>query len=832
MFIGPVFTREVTIAPRREWTYILRSVYVGLLLLLIVTAWLVISGMQIITDPGDFARFGTMLFQFLAPVQLVLAIFFAATLAASAVGQEKERGTLTLLLTTRMTNRELVLGKLLASLLNIITMLAVSIPVFMAVAMLGGVSYYQIVRVLLVTLFAMLLCGSLGSCVALWRDKTFQAIATTILLMVLWIGLWEGIPALRPFAAIFSPWSAILAASRPAIDLSSGLFGPIQSFLLVCGLLVIGINAVAIALVRVWNPSREARTTTVEVDTWHKKEQTLEESLTFDSVSWENEVGCRPPGGNVGDSRPEPGDGLAIPSAEYRTQPPSGRLPTFTETQKPTRLPLKYFILPLCLSVLAPLVLLFLIVWLPIGVFIARIDPDSYQRIVGEVPVPELWWWLVNIVDGIVHTIGFVGMLYRRKWALWLTAILAIVFVVWSGYEISTWNDPIALLREYHEDALEWCGNLMYYPLLAASCFFALWQCSRYEKKVGSRQEHSPPMEGWRFAQQNDGEVLDVNTTTPPLRGTPPKEGNCSAEYRTQPPGGRLPTTRIRHAWNNPIIWREIMTRAYGRRIWIIQFGFLAFFAMCFWSLHTLLSEYMVITAAQLAGPLVPLFLLSLVLVNAQAITSQTSEKDGGTFDLILASDITPKEYVFGKLGGVFYNMKWIVLFPLALCGYLYWYEALTGTGFFFLTISLIVLYAFVAMVGVYIGMQYENTRAATATSLGLIFFLFVGIAACIWIMVAFSGSFETQLVPFSAFMIGGGIGLYLTLGARNPSSAIATASFSLPIAVFYIITSMLLGKYLLVFVALCGAFGFTTAAMLIPSVAEFDVATGRTTAD
>jgi hypothetical protein len=274
------------------------------------------------------------------------------------------------------------------------------------------------------------------------------------------------------------------------------------------------------------------------------------------------------------------------------------------------------------------------------------------------------------------------------------------------------------------------------------------------------------------------------------------------------------------------------MTRAYGRRIWIIQFGFLAFFVMCAWTLHTTVTENMVITAAQLAGPLVPLFLLSLVLVNAQAITSQTSEKDGGTFDLILASDITPKEYVFGKLGGVFYNMKWIVLLPLALCGYLYWYEAVSGGGFFFLLISLIVLYAFVAMVGVYIGMQYDNTRAATATSLGTVFFLFVGIAACIWIMVAFSGSFETQLVPFAAFMIGGGIGLYVTLGARNPSAAIATASFSLPIAVFYIITSMLLGKYMLVFAVLCGAFGFTTAAMLIPSIAEFDVATGRTTAD
>ena len=38
MLINPVFTREVTIAPRREWTCVLRSVCVGLLLLFVVAA--------------------------------------------------------------------------------------------------------------------------------------------------------------------------------------------------------------------------------------------------------------------------------------------------------------------------------------------------------------------------------------------------------------------------------------------------------------------------------------------------------------------------------------------------------------------------------------------------------------------------------------------------------------------------------------------------------------------------------------------------------------------------------------------------------------------------
>lgn len=576
MFIGPVFVREVAVAPRKDITYILRSVYVGILLLLTVTAWLVINGTQLIADPGDFARFGAMLFQFLAPVQLVLSLFFAATLTAGAVGQEKERKTLLLLLLTRMTNSELVLGKLLASLLNIFLMLAVSLPVFMTLAIFGGISYLQITRVMLVTLFSMLACGSLGSCIALRREKTFQAIATTILVLVLWIAVGESIGTgifgerYSHWAAAVSPWSAVLAASRPAAD-DTSLLGPIQNFLIVCGLWVVAINGWAIARVRVWNPSREAR-------------QEREETKT----------------------------------------------------------------------------------------------------------------------------------------------------------------------------------------------------------------------------EENEGRPQSVVRST----------------------------KKALHVWDNPVIWREIMTLAYGRRIWIIQFGFLAFFIMSAFALYNVINGNLAVSVAELSVPLIPLFLLSLMLVNTQAITSQTSEKDGGTFDLLLVSDITPKEYVLGKLGGIFYNTKWIVLLPMLLCTYLYWNQVLNGTSLFFLLTGLTVMYAFSAMTGVYIGMQYDNTRAATATSLGILFFLFVGIAACIWIMVAFSGSFETQLVPFSAFMVGGGVGLYVTLGARNPSSAIATASFSLPLAVFYIITSMLLGKYLLVFAVLTGAFGFTTAAMLIPAIAEFDVATGRVNND
>ena len=65
----------------------------------------------------------------------------------------------------------------------------------MLIALLGGVSYAQIGRAMAVTLAAVLVCGSLGSTLALWREKTFQALAMTVLALVLWLALGEIIAA-------------------------------------------------------------------------------------------------------------------------------------------------------------------------------------------------------------------------------------------------------------------------------------------------------------------------------------------------------------------------------------------------------------------------------------------------------------------------------------------------------------------------------------------------------------------------------------------------------------------------------------------------------------
>ena len=226
----------------------------------------------------------------LAALQLVVALFLARCCRA-AVGQEKDRKTLVLLLLTRLSNSELVLGKLSAALLQILLFIVVSIPILLLTAALGGVSYGQVTRVVVVTLFATIASGSLGSCVALWRDKTFQALSATILALTIWLGFWEAVGygllnktwfgvSTDVIASAASPWRAILLAAKPddfgaAASLWEGVLNaltPVWPFLAVSAAFTILVNMAAIMMVRVWNPSREIlKNTTIEQDTWRQE---------------------------------------------------------------------------------------------------------------------------------------------------------------------------------------------------------------------------------------------------------------------------------------------------------------------------------------------------------------------------------------------------------------------------------------------------------------------------------------------------------------------------------------------------------------------------------
>mgnify|MGYP007106201306 CR=1 FL=1 len=274
-----------------------------------------------------------------------------------------------------------------------------------------------------------------------------------------------------------------------------------------------------------------------------------------------------------------------------------------------------------------------------------------------------------------------------------------------------------------------------------------------------------------------------------------------------------------------------ICTRAYGKKVLVIRLVYWVVFAVCVWALVAsarAAAETGDSSHAAATQSITALLVVSLILLNAAAVTSLTTERDGGALDLLLVTDLSPKEIVFGKLIGAFYNAKEMVLLPVVVFACLWYVGRLSTEQFVFLLGGWAVMNAFAAMLGLHAGITYANSRTAIATSIGTLLFLFLGVATCMRIMLAFSHSFEYQLTSFLGFIAGGGIGLFVALGWRNPSTAIFWASILAPFATFYVITSFLLGRYDYVFLVTVATYGFATAAMLVPAVSEFDVALGR----
>lgn len=577
--LGPIFVREATVAPKRTKTYLGRCVYVLAFFLLLCTGYLVLDGSRTLTSSSDSARFGGWMFTLLAPLQWLVLTSFAAVGAASSVAQEKDRRTLVLLLLTRLSGFEVVGGKLAATLLSPLSMLLAGLPLFLALPLLGGVSPTQVFGVFVVTGASVLLAGTVGTVVGMWREKTFQAIAMTVLILLMYVGIGEAIATIisnsETWGLAASPLRALSTAASPMVALSPETAAGIGAFVLITLTLSLLLLVVGVAKVRVWNPSREVR-----------------------------------------------------------------------------------FKMP---------------------------DPES------------------------------------------------------SG--------------QLGEGAINW--------------------------KV------------------------------------------------------REP----RRVWDNPILWREIRTWAYGRKVVVIRVAFALLFALSAGLIYMQIQDGSAMEPGGRIGralpavtlPLTALGVISLVLVNALAVNAITGERDGLAIDLLLVTDLSPAEFVFGKLLGVMYVGKEMILLPLALVVYLAYAGVVSVENACYLILGGLLLYVFVAMLGIHSGLNHVASRAATLASLGTVFFLCVGIAICMTIMVSFRGAFQLQLAPFLVMILGGGAALFASLGWRNPSSAIFMASFTLPLITFYAITQFLLQiDHLYVFFAITVGYVFTTAAIMIPALSEFDVSLER----
>ncbi len=217
--------------PRPLRYYLWRASFACFLFILLWTAWQTLIGWQDIREVGVLARFGNIIYWMFAMLQLTLVLFFAPLFTAAAVSYEKDRRTFTLLLMTDLSDLEIVLGKLVAGLLNILTILGASVGLLSLCVFFGGISFGQVINLFAVTAASGMAGGALGLLIALWRDRTFQSISLTILMVVFSVAGVEAFamafPTLEfmgvPLVEVLNPYRAMLAVLYPRSDQLTGV---------------------------------------------------------------------------------------------------------------------------------------------------------------------------------------------------------------------------------------------------------------------------------------------------------------------------------------------------------------------------------------------------------------------------------------------------------------------------------------------------------------------------------------------------------------------------------------------------------------------------------
>ncbi len=161
---GPVFGSDLRVASRRRYSYALRFAYVVLLMGFIAIVWIsavafqtsmVMSRAQMEVAAKTITM-GIVGFQFFG-AQLVTLV-----LMGTAISEEVYARTLAVLMTTPLSALQVVVSKFFSRLLQILLLVATSIPLLAIVRILGGIPWNYLLVSLCITLATVVFVGAVS----------------------------------------------------------------------------------------------------------------------------------------------------------------------------------------------------------------------------------------------------------------------------------------------------------------------------------------------------------------------------------------------------------------------------------------------------------------------------------------------------------------------------------------------------------------------------------------------------------------------------------------------------------------------------------------------
>ena len=165
MMRNPVYSREMKVSSRSIRLPLIIVLFNGILSM--VTLLNMYSAVAQVESAAviQYSSFMDM-YEFVTTIEFILLMFIVPAVTAASISGERERQTLELMLTTQMTASQVVIGKLMSALSTLLLLIVSSFPAVAMVFVYGGITWQDILSLLMSTISTVVTYGVLIAVVA------------------------------------------------------------------------------------------------------------------------------------------------------------------------------------------------------------------------------------------------------------------------------------------------------------------------------------------------------------------------------------------------------------------------------------------------------------------------------------------------------------------------------------------------------------------------------------------------------------------------------------------------------------------------------------------
>jgi ABC-type transport system involved in multi-copper enzyme maturation permease subunit len=177
--INPVYLKELKTSVRGIKTAVIIAGYNGLLAIFGLFAFYITFDYK--SRFGETVNYASIfqIYSIITAAEFALVLFIIPALTASAISGEREKQTLEILLTTKLSPIQIILGKLASSISMMIFLALSSLPILALVFTIGGVTLKDFAEFMLLITVTAIYVGSIGIFLSTLYKKTTSATATT-----------------------------------------------------------------------------------------------------------------------------------------------------------------------------------------------------------------------------------------------------------------------------------------------------------------------------------------------------------------------------------------------------------------------------------------------------------------------------------------------------------------------------------------------------------------------------------------------------------------------------------------------------------------------------